>query len=297
MKYFISHVWDRQDLYLRVNAKLDCCLPTPWTDLSVQTEDALMTWRAGYQRGEQELQLQARRRELLDQQLADARARHASAERRLNLRSIRDKLAEKAQQRWIRMRDELAGERLINLDKRLWEQEDALLASELVTTDIAEEQANLTAALGDMNGLSADLANCSRRIAVLQRDFGRGLHQLHYDARELLHQMGKMSAAAVDLDPNLAIALYVRLIESDLVVAIMDDFTLYRRWMDFEFEAAQGLDKPTIAVLCGGDLPRHIESRETVVVRWGIDNFCNAVSTIFADGRFRRRVRERRFPS
>jgi hypothetical protein len=253
--------------------------------MSIRIEQALNTWKSGRERLEQELELQNRRRTQLEQNMLSAQQRRAAAERRLRLKAIREDLAMDAENRWRRMRDEFAGDRLINLDKRIWQEDDATLATEEAGVDPSEERQTLSAAVAEMVSLEKELTNCVRRLRQLENDLGHGFERFKFDARDLIDTIGKMSSQTISVDPNLAVALYVRISESDLVVTAMDHFTLYRRWMDFEFEAAQALQKPVIAVVPSeAGIPRDLSIRRVTTVRSDCE-LCEAV------GRYIRRER------
>jgi hypothetical protein len=135
-----------------------------------------------------------------------------------------------------------------------------------------------------MDILEKDVSRCDERISALEArtDVAAGRPSVHLpEAQRLFTRSGKISSILINKNINLSLAIANRVSQSDLLLVIAETFSMYRKWVEFEFEIASFSSRriPKIGVIPPGrsELPRELQHRCDHAVRWEPDAIVAAV--------------------
>lgn len=279
LNVFISHPWDRNDLYNELGAILGSAFGAGWCDRSIGRDNAV-----SIATGEMEV---PQRRELLAQRLDAivARTEEIDATAVWHRARLTDAGHEQEELAACRTIDKLlAAERDRILDPGYDERVRRLerLQRKYGGVDV---DAALRAGIERIQEMESTLAQLRAEMERLVREARACRSSFERLDVVTLGTTGKSRDRVLERFPNLALAIRNRIAGSDVVMVVVTPHSAFREWLEFEYQEAFVLRRSTICLLHPGlavTVPPDLRGYGFECVPWDPAQILDAVRSVIA---------------
>lgn len=261
---FITHTWADLADYHEIVRLISNAPTLRWINKSIPANEPVPIFFQGKEAIAQAEEQLHRREQVLRKRIEATRTLVFELDRRVNLEHFIHRERRKITRILRHMKESGKGERLIEFERNYRMKQLSTMVRHIKTQPVdAKTRSALQRAETSLTKLKRSCAECEASIEQLGRF--RALEFKIFRSSDKQSSSGRRSlrSKAFRGNPNLALILYNRILESDIVLLIADMYGQYRQWMEFEFEAAVNLDKPIIAIKpsCQKRFPREILRR------------------------------------
>jgi len=275
IKLFISHAWDRTDLYDELVDVLNTLPAFRWQNLSIPHETAF-TIATGVDGSPQRRQLLVNRLDDIEQRSKQIDASLVRQKKRLGeLRYEEQELA-----------------KYFQIDRLMTEARDAILdpgfTEKIRSLEKLQAKYDPDAATIAQRNNRENIQYLKESIAKLDSEGQQLISEAEWCTNSLnnlqslkLGITGKQMDNVIAKFPNLALAIHNRIAAADAVIVIVLPNSAYLQWIEFEYQQAFVLRKPTIGVLhpqVAKSLPPDLRRYAIRPIEWCPDSIRTALN-------------------